>query len=72
MHPVVCPSYGTIVISIFLSSCRFGVIRWIGTLPGDKKEGRKAAGVEMVSETALGTSDDPKLFFLVNNRIILN
>lgn len=31
------------------SFCRFGVIRWIGILPGDKKEGRKAAGVEMVS-----------------------
>lgn len=26
---------------------RFGVIRWIGCVPGDKKEGRKVSGVEM-------------------------
>ncbi|XP_076060786.1 ubiquitin carboxyl-terminal hydrolase CYLD isoform X3 [Oratosquilla oratoria] len=38
---------GSMVQVIIKEVPRFGVIRWIGTIPGDKKEGRKVAGVEM-------------------------
>ncbi|KAG7167890.1 Ubiquitin carboxyl-terminal hydrolase CYLD-like, partial [Homarus americanus] len=38
---------GSLVEVVIKEVPRFGVIRWIGTVPGDKKEGRKVAGVEM-------------------------
>ncbi|KAK7063093.1 hypothetical protein SK128_004549 [Halocaridina rubra] len=38
---------GSMVEVVIKEVPRFGVIRWLGTVPGDKKEGRKVAGVEM-------------------------
>ncbi|XP_050687132.1 ubiquitin carboxyl-terminal hydrolase CYLD-like isoform X2 [Eriocheir sinensis] len=47
---------GSMVEVVIKEVPRFGVIRWIGILPGDKKEGRKAAGVEM-EDSEDGLSD---------------
>ncbi|XP_068211181.1 ubiquitin carboxyl-terminal hydrolase CYLD isoform X1 [Palaemon carinicauda] len=47
---------GSMVEVVIKEVPRFGVIRWIGTVPGDKKEGRKVAGVEM-EDTEDGLSD---------------
>ncbi|KAK4303765.1 hypothetical protein Pmani_024251 [Petrolisthes manimaculis] len=38
---------GSMVEVVIKEVPRFGVMRWIGTVPGDKKEGRRVAGVEM-------------------------
>ncbi|KAG0693343.1 Ubiquitin carboxyl-terminal hydrolase CYLD [Chionoecetes opilio] len=47
---------GSMVEVVIKEVPRFGVMRWIGTLHGDKKEGRKAAGVEM-EDSEDGLSD---------------
>ena len=38
---------GSMVEVVIKEVPRYGVIRWIGTVPGDKREGRKVAAVEM-------------------------
>ncbi|XP_045113226.1 ubiquitin carboxyl-terminal hydrolase CYLD-like [Portunus trituberculatus] len=47
---------GSMVEVVIKEVPRFGVIRWIGSIPGDKKDGRKAAGVEM-EDSEDGLSD---------------
>uniref|UniRef100_A0A6A7G8B2 ubiquitinyl hydrolase 1 n=1 Tax=Hirondellea gigas TaxID=1518452 RepID=A0A6A7G8B2_9CRUS len=47
---------GSMVEIVIRGMPRFGVVRWIGTVPGDKKEGRTVAGVELEDGT-YGLSD---------------
>ncbi|KAK7790148.1 hypothetical protein R5R35_009357 [Gryllus longicercus] len=47
---------GSVVEVLVNGSPRYGVIRWIGVVPEDKRKGRKVAGIEM-EEEHVGLSD---------------